>query len=150
MTAPVLDCSVAAAWVLADDHSGRADAALDAVVAHGAVAPASLWFEIRNVLLSAERLGRIEPGDTELALSLFKNLRLRLDHAPRGKEVMRLARTYGLTACDAGYLELALRDRRPLATMDRKLARSAEAAGVETIGPERVKRRSTAPSPPLP
>ena len=135
MTAPVLDCSVAAAWVLADERSGPADAALDAVVAHGAVAPAMLWFEIRNVLLGAERLGRIEPGDSELALSLLENLRLRLDHAPHGEEVMRLARAYGLSAYDAGYLELALRGRRPLATLDRKHARAAEAEGVDTIGP---------------
>ena len=135
MSALVVDCSVAAAWMLADEHSESADAALDAVVAHGAVAPALLWFEIRNVLLRAESLGRIEAGDAELALSLFEDLRIRLDHAPHGEEVMRLARTYGLTAYDAGYLELALRERRPLATLDRKLARSAEAAGVETIGP---------------
>ena len=134
MTAPVVDCSAAAAWVLADEHSGPADAALDVVVSHGAVAPALLWFEIRNVLIRAERLGRIAPRDTELALSLLADLRLRLDHAPREEEVMRLARTYGLTAYDAGYLELALRDRRPLAALDRKLVRSAEAEGVETIG----------------
>ncbi|MCY3809986.1 MAG: type II toxin-antitoxin system VapC family toxin [Gemmatimonadetes bacterium] len=134
MTAPVLDCSVAAAWVLADEHSGPADAALDAVVAHGAVAPALLWFEIRNVLLRAERLGRIEPADSELALSLFEDLRLRLDHAPHGEEVMRLARAHGLSAYDAGYLELALRGRHPLATLDRKLARAAEAEGVDTVG----------------
>jgi len=135
VNAPVVDCSAAAAWVLGDEHSESADAALDAVVAHGAIAPALLWFEIRNVLLRAERLGRIEPGDTELALSFFEDLRIRLDHAPRGEEVMRLARTHGLTAYDAVYLELALRDRRPLVTLDRKLARSAEAAGLETIGP---------------
>ena len=135
MSAPVVDCSAAAAWVLADEHSESADAALDAVVAQGAVAPALLWVEIRNVLLRAERLGRLEPGDTELALSLLEDLRIRLDHAPRGEEVMRLARTHGLTAYDAVYLDLALRDGRPLATLDRRLARSAEAAGVETIGP---------------
>ena len=97
--------------------------------------PPLLWVEIRNVLLRAERLGRLEPGDTELALSLLEDLRIRLDHAPRGEEVMRLARTHGLTAYDAVYLDLALRDGRPLATLDRRLARSAEAAGVETIGP---------------
>jgi len=135
VTAPVIDCSAAAAWVLADEHSESADAALDAVVAHGAVAPALLWFEFRTVLLRAERLGRIEPGETELALSLFDDLRIRLDRVPRGDEVMRLARTHGLTAYDAAYLELALRDGCPLATLDRRLARSAEAAGVETIGP---------------
>ena len=134
MTAPVVDCSTAAAWVLADEHSEPADLALDAVTAHGARVPALWWVEIRNVLLKAERRGRIAPADTEAALSMLGNLRIRLDRAPRGGEVLRLARTHGLTAYDAVYLELALRDRRPLATLDRELARAAEEAGVEVVG----------------
>ena len=134
MTAPVVDCSTAIAWVLADEHSESADMALDVVAAHGARVPALWWVETRNVLLKAERRGRIAPADTETALSMLKRLRIRLDHAPRGGEVLRLARAYGLTAYDAVYLELALRERRPLATLDRELARAAEEAGVDVIG----------------
>ena len=134
MKAPVVDCSSTAAWVLADEDSESADAALDVVVEHGALAPALWWAEIRNVLVKAERLGRIAAADTESALASLADLRIRLDHAPRGAEVLRLARAYDLTAYDAVYLELALRERRSLATLDRKLARAAEDAGVETIG----------------
>ena len=134
MTGPVVDCSTAIAWVLADEHSESADLALDLVTAQGARAPALWWVETRNVLLKAERRGRITPADTETALSMLKRLRIRLDHAPRGGEVLRLARAYGLTACDAVYLELALRERRPLATLDRESARAAEEAGVDVIG----------------
>ncbi len=46
---------------------------------------------------------------------------------------MRLARTCGLTAYDAVYLDLALRDRRSFATLDRKLAKAARSVGVEVI-----------------
>ena len=86
------------------------------------------------MLVKAERLGRIAAADTESALASLADLRIRLDHAPRDAEVLRLARAYDLTAYDAVYLELALRERRSLATLDRKLARAAEDAGVETIG----------------
>jgi len=89
--------------------------------------------EIRNALLRAERLGRIEPGDTDAALSRLQRLRIQLDHAPREDEVMRLARTCGLTAYDAVYLDLALRNHRRLATLDRKLARAARSVGIEVI-----------------
>ena len=120
--------------MLADEHSESADMALDVVAAHGARVPALWRVETRNVLLKAERRGRIAPADTETALSMLKRLRIRLDHAPRDREVLRLARAHGLTAYDAVYLELALRERRPLATLDRELARAAQEAGVDVIG----------------
>lgn len=135
MSAPVVDCSTTAAWVLADEESKSADLALDVVVREGALVPALWWVEIRNVLLRAERVGRVAAEDTESALSLLKNLRIRLDQAPRDQEVMSLARSHGLTAYDAVYLELALRNQRPMATLDRKLAQAARAEGVEVIGP---------------
>ena len=134
MSAPVVDCSTTAAWILSDEQSRVADAALEAVRGNGALVPALWWLEIRNALLRAERLGRIEPGDTDAALSRLRRLRIQLDHAPREDEVMRLARTCGLTAYDAVYLDLALRDHRRLATLDRKLARAARSVGVEVIG----------------
>jgi len=134
VSAPVVDCSTTAAWVLADEQSRAADVALDEVVDRGALVPAHWWLEIRNVLIRAERLGRIVPADTTAALSLLKDLRIQLDHTPRDAEVMRLARTCGLTAYDAVYLDLALRDRRSFATLDRKLAKAARSVGVEVIG----------------
>ena len=134
MSTPVVDCSITAAWVLADEDSRSADIVLDEVVQEGALVPALWWVEIRNVLLRAERGGRIAPTDTDAALSMLGNLRIRLDQTPREQQVMALARSHGLTAYDAVYLELALRDRRRLATLDRKLARAARAEGVEVAG----------------
>lgn len=45
--------------------------------------------------------------------------------------VLRLAREHRLTVYDSLYLELAVRERRPLATLDRKLRLAAEAEGVQ-------------------
>ena len=131
MNAPVVDCSVAMAWVLGDESSALAESALEQVTAHGAVAPALWWVEVRNLLLTAERRGRLTPKDTSLALAAFEALGIRLDHAPDGGALLGLARTHGLTSYDAMYLELSIRQQRPLATLDPKLNIAAQAEGLE-------------------
>ena len=45
-------------------------------------------------------------------------------------KVLPLARDYGLSAHDAAYLELAIRNSVPLATLDRDLQRAAKCAGL--------------------
>jgi predicted nucleic acid-binding protein len=47
---------------------------------------------------------------------------------------MTLARRHKLTAYDAAYLELALREGLALATLDAALIQAAKAEGVELIG----------------
>ncbi len=47
--------------------------------------------------------------------------------------VLHLCRQYTLTSYDALYLELALRRNIALATQDKKLKSSAEAAGVKLV-----------------
>jgi predicted nucleic acid-binding protein len=45
-------------------------------------------------------------------------------------DTVHLARSHGLSAYDAAYLELAMRRGLPLATLDAKLRSAAVAAGV--------------------
>jgi predicted nucleic acid-binding protein len=47
---------------------------------------------------------------------------------------MALARERNLTIYDAAYLELALREGLPLATLDRALEKAAVAEGVALFG----------------
>jgi len=49
--------------------------------------------------------------------------------------IVDLAMKHDLTAYDAAYLDLALRERLPLATLDRKLAAAARAENVPVLGP---------------
>jgi predicted nucleic acid-binding protein len=44
-----------------------------------------------------------------------------------------LARQYQLTGYDAAYLELAIRHRLPVASLDRALSKAALAAGLDTF-----------------
>ena len=130
MKAPVLDSSVALAWVLRDEPSASADAALEQVAENGGVAPSLWWVEVRNGLVTAERRGRLTQEDTAAALQAIDALGVQLDQAPDSTSLLRLARTHGLTAYDAMYLELSIRQQRPLATLDRKLRAAAQAEGV--------------------
>jgi predicted nucleic acid-binding protein len=46
-------------------------------------------------------------------------------------DVLSLARTHGLTAYDAAYLEFSIRHGAPLATLDEKLQKAAKLARVK-------------------
>ena len=133
MKPPVLDSSVTLAWVLRDESSPQADRALEQVAAIGGIAPALWWVEVRNVLLMAERRGRLTQTDTAVAIQAIDAMGIRLDHAPDGATLLRLARTHRLTAYDAMYLELSIRQQRPLATLDRKLGTAAQAEGMTLL-----------------
>ncbi|WP_425152683.1 type II toxin-antitoxin system VapC family toxin [Candidatus Palauibacter sp.] len=135
MRSPVIDCSTAMAWAMMDESSAVAEFALEQLKVAGGVAPQLWWAELRNALLVAERRGRTTPAITDAALAALDALPVRLDRKPHGPMVLRLAREHELTVYDAIYLELALRENRPLATLDRKLARAAEAAGVKLLSP---------------
>lgn len=80
--------------------------------------PGLWWFEVRNVLLVNERRGRISEADTAGFLRNLSRLGVTLDRSPDEAALLSLARRYRLTVCDASYLELARRDRLPLATLD--------------------------------
>jgi predicted nucleic acid-binding protein len=56
-------------------------------------------------------------------------LRVRVDREPQESVVLSLVRTHGLSIYDASYLELALREAIPLATLDAQLTAAARAEG---------------------
>jgi predicted nucleic acid-binding protein len=78
----VLDCSILAAWVLADEASTKADKLLDQVMVQGAIAPSILSFEIMNVLISAEKRGWITSAQMSAQLSLVGNLPIHIVSDP--------------------------------------------------------------------
>ena len=121
----VVDCSVAMAWVLQDEASSYADAALNHIVSEGGIVPDLWWLETRNVLLMAERRDRLAREDAEKADAALRDLGLVQDTAMDRAQVLRLARSHNLTSYDATYLELSLRHEAPIATLDKRLAEAA-------------------------
>ena len=133
MTRFVIDASLAGAWILPDEQSDIARAIRLGYGENISVVPCHWWLEVCNLLLKAERRGRLEPADTARTLALIARLPLEIDDAADYSQLMQLARRHQLTAYDAAYLELALRIDAPLATLDRKLLISARKEGVEVI-----------------
>ena len=124
----VIDASVAASWILPGEDGPRLDAVL--VKYDRLLAPHLFWSEIRNVLLVAERRGRIEKAIADVAIEEITKLHFEFDHEPSSEEVMRLARLYSLSIYDAVYLELAQRHKADLATLDQKLILAAKAENI--------------------
>ena len=129
----VVDASVAASWVLPDEHHAVAELALARTEEDAATAPWLLWSELRNILIVAERRGRLQAPKTEEALLRLSKLSIALDGAPDELATIALARRHRLTVYDAAYLELALRKAIPLATLDVALAEAARSEGVSLI-----------------
>lgn len=48
-------------------------------------------------------------------------------------DVRIVAVNYGLTGYDAAYLELAIRNKLPIATLDEELQKAAQMAGIELL-----------------
>jgi len=130
----VPDASIAAYWAFPDEQDPRADAALARVRLDEAVVPSLWWFEVRNILVVNERRKRITESGTDNFLRELGRLRIRVDREPGETAVLGLARVHRLSVYDASYLELALREAKPVATLDGQLAVAATAEGAELIG----------------
>ena len=129
----VLDCSVTMSWLFREEFTPYAQRVLDGVSGGQAVVPAIWPLEVANVLLAAERRGRIPQAEGGRFLTLLEGLPIDVSAAPERHafdELVPLARDTGLSVYDAGYLELAGRLGVPLATQDGALERAASAVGV--------------------
>ena len=126
MMALVIDASVAAAWCFQDEvGSTKADALMSRVADQGGIVPNLFWHEMRNILIVAERRGRIKAKAAEAHLQRIRALPLVTDDQQDDAETLALCRRHGLSGYDAAYLETAKRLGISLGTLDRKLERAA-------------------------
>jgi predicted nucleic acid-binding protein len=130
----VIDASVAVCWFMPDERHAIADATFRRIRLDPAVTSVLWWYELRNVLIVAERRGRLDSAKTARVLRLLRGLAVATDADVEEEALMQLARRYRLTVYDAAYLELALRKHYPLATLDAALSTAAQAEGVPLIG----------------
>lgn len=129
----VLDCSVAMAWCFEDEADGYADAILGKLESAEAVVP-SLWpLEVANVLLVGERRKRLSEASSSRFVELLRSLPITIDEETSRRAmgaILSLGRELSLSAYDAAYLELAMREGLALATLDKRLASAASQSGV--------------------
>ena len=126
----VSDASVAAAWLLPDEDAALAELALDRLGAETAKVPAVFWHELRNLLLSADRRGRIDGGHADASMARLRRLPIVCPAETDDREVMALARARRLSAYDASFLALAIRESCALASLDRRLNAASASEGL--------------------
>ena len=126
----VLDASMALSWCFEDESDALAERVLDSLTESEALVPAIWFLEVANGLLAAERKKRTTPERVDECLDLIGALPVIVDVDADSTGVIRLARGTGLSAYDASYLELAIRQALPLATRDRALRLAAERVGI--------------------
>ena len=136
MTGFVLDNSVTMRWLLESPKASDqkyAEKVLKSLSEQDAVVP-NLWhLEACNVILGAEKRGEITVGESEKFINQLENLPIHVDTMSANQVFSRtinLARTYKLSSYDACYMELAVREGLPIATLDKALRKAAKKADV--------------------
>lgn len=136
----VLDASAALAWIF-ERHSPHemtlAKRLLDDLESAAVMVPALWHVEVANALLVAERRRVITEAQISAYLQRLSRLPIQTDPtspAARQEGIVSLGRRLGLSAYDAAYLDLALRNDACLATFDKKLIAATRGVGAEVYG----------------
>jgi predicted nucleic acid-binding protein len=123
----------ALSWCFEYEASPEWDALFEQVRDESALVPGLWHLEVANVLLQAEKRGRIASSDVAMRLELIAELPITTDNetsARAWREILTLARAEGLTTYDAAYSELAIRRGLPLQTKDAALLAAARRNGI--------------------
>ncbi len=130
----VIDTSVTMAWCFEDEATDATDAVLDQLGQDGGVVPALWPLEVANVLLVAERRGRISESQAARFLQLIDDLPIHVDTSViDAAAIVAAGRRHNLSAYDSAYLVLAEKLAAPVATLDARLDAACRTAGVQLL-----------------
>jgi predicted nucleic acid-binding protein len=134
----VLDASVALRWLL-EDTVAPYPAKVRKMLEDGdrAIVPALWHIEMANSLVAAARRGVTTSADADRRLLyieelLSNSIETQTDGIPI-RRAFATARTFGLTAYDATYLDLAQTLKLSLSTLDGRLRAAAQRADVDIL-----------------
>ena len=132
----VLDCSVTIAWCFEGQGSAYADSVIERLDRERAMVP-SIWpLELANAMVIGERRKKISGQEIVRCLQLVAELPITIDETTTERAlgpVLGLARDQNISAYNAAYLELALREGVPLATRDDGLKSAARQLGLPLV-----------------
>jgi len=132
----VLDCSVTLAWCFKDETAAYAAAVLRNLNSAQGIVPTIWPLEVANALLVCERRKRLTEADTVRFLAFLQAMPIVVDEETASRaldDILFLARDHNLSSYDAAYLELAMRQGYPLASLDDRLRKAATRAGVDVL-----------------
>jgi len=133
----VLDASIVLTWCFPDEESQKAQDVADRIAAGDRVIVPAFWrHEMLNALLVGENRKRLTPELTQAFIDDLGRLPVDIDTPSSAvvfNIVQALCRKHSLTAYDAAYLEIAIREKNAMATVDQDLRRASIAEGVELL-----------------
>lgn len=137
----VLDNSVAMRWLLRDGSAERlayADKVLaELAQADGwALVPAIWALEAANVMVKAQARLLVTEARSAAFARLLQDMAIATDPHTASHalgDTLQLARRFKLSSYDASYLELAMREGLPLATLDGDLRSAMKQTGVALV-----------------
>ncbi|HTE86990.1 MAG TPA: type II toxin-antitoxin system VapC family toxin [Dehalococcoidia bacterium] len=132
----VLDTSITMAWCFPDEGGPLTERILDQLLTTGAFVPAIWPLEVANAVLVAERRSRVTAPMVRRFIEDLESFPITVSAIGQTEvlhEVLNVAREQKLTAYDAAYLELAMREGLPLATLDEQLRNAAMRVGVSLV-----------------
>jgi predicted nucleic acid-binding protein len=138
LTGFVLDASVALRWFLDHPMPPYANRVKQFFLKGvRAVVPALWYLEMSNGLAVAERRSILTASDVDQAVIDIEQIAaasMDIDGSVvSARQALATARAFQLSAYDAVYLDLARRERLPLATLDDRLRAAAPRAGVQLL-----------------
>lgn len=125
----VLDCSITMAWCFEDESSDYTDSILENFNEATALVPTIWSLEVANVLLLAKKNRRITEIQAASFIDALSALPIVVDQSTTSRamhSIFVLAGQSDLTIYDAAYLELAIREKIPLLTLDKGLIKAAK------------------------
>lgn len=132
----MLDASVSLAWCFPDEVSEYASRVLLQARGDELYVPAIWAIEIANGLWIGERRGRIRLPEIRRFADLLTDLNIVEDSqriSATLSNILPLAREHNISAYDAAYLDVAIRRRSRLATLDAAQQAAANVAGIEVL-----------------
>ena len=134
----ILDASVTLCWCFENQATDYTEAIFERLAGGEEVSVPFIWpVEVANVLVTAERRKALKVAQVtgfveELSAWPIRVDTLGVDRA--FQQILGTAREHNLSAYDAAYLELAIREGLPLATLDTELRNAAGAEGIRLLG----------------
>jgi len=128
----VVDASMTLAMLFEDERTPAVEMAWQRIAVDRGTVPAHFSVEVANGILTAVRRERFDTGAAAGMFNVLDDLSLEVGNGePRA--AFELAERHRLTVYDAAYLELAIRLRSPLASLDKQLVAAARLVGLEVF-----------------
>jgi predicted nucleic acid-binding protein len=134
----VLDCTFCAALFLPHEKSGAVKDIFKTLDDdnNDVLVPAQWWNEMAELLVTALSRGRLKHADALDIIRLFSLFHFSTEAGFGGEytgRILDLAGMYHISAADAAYLELAVRKKARLGTLNGQLKAACAKAGISSL-----------------